>query len=47
MCSTRWLLPRKHVARGIRKKCHGHTAGRPEPERGGKVQGGETEFPKN
>lgn len=46
MCSTRWLLPREHVARGIWKKCHGHAAGRPEPERGGKVQGGETEFPK-
>lgn len=46
-CSTRWLLPREHVARGIWKKCHGHTAGRPELNRERKVQGGETEFPKN
>lgn len=46
LCSTRWLLLREHVARGIWKKCHGHTAGRPELKRERKVQGGGTEFPK-
>lgn len=49
--STGWLLPREHVTRGTVgftwKKCHWHTAGRSELERGRNVQGGETASPKD
>lgn len=43
------LSPRDYVARGIvgysGKKCHWHTAGRPELDTGKRVQGGDAEFP--